>query len=53
MKKFDFSVRPIPKDDNQAGDLILKSFYAKNRISDGLDDGLGEGIGEGVAVLGM
>ncbi|MFF8366820.1 NucA/NucB deoxyribonuclease domain-containing protein [Rhodococcus erythropolis] len=38
-KKFNFSAKPIPKDDNQAGGLILKSFYAKNRIIDGLDDG--------------
>ncbi|MFB6879111.1 NucA/NucB deoxyribonuclease domain-containing protein [Streptomyces sp. NPDC056323] len=38
-KKFNFSAKPIPKDDNQAGGLILKSFYGKNRIIDGLDDG--------------
>jgi hypothetical protein len=37
--KFNFSVKPIPGDDNQAGGLILKSFYAKNRIVDGLNDG--------------
>ncbi|WP_234370582.1 NucA/NucB deoxyribonuclease domain-containing protein [Streptomyces scabiei] len=39
VRKFNFSAKPIPKDDNQAGGLILKSFYAKNRIIDGLDDG--------------
>ncbi|MFJ8197150.1 NucA/NucB deoxyribonuclease domain-containing protein [Streptomyces sp. NPDC096152] len=39
VRKFNFSVKPIPKDDNQAGGLLLKSFYAKNRIIDGLDDG--------------
>jgi hypothetical protein len=38
-KKFNFSAKPIPRDDNQAGGLILKSFYAKNRIIDGLEDG--------------
>lgn len=38
-KKFNFSVRPIPKDDNGAGGNILTSFYAKNRIVDGMDDG--------------
>ncbi|MFF3459661.1 hypothetical protein ACFYXH_36280 [Streptomyces sp. NPDC002730] len=38
-KKFNFSVKPIARDDNQAGGLILKSFYAKNRIIDGLEDG--------------
>jgi hypothetical protein len=38
-RKFNFSAKPIPKDDNKAGGLILKSFYAKNRIVDGLDDG--------------
>ncbi|MBZ3904498.1 hypothetical protein J8M51_23020 [Streptomyces scabiei] len=36
-KKFNFSAKPIAKDDNRAGGLILKSFYAKNRILDGLD----------------
>ncbi|MCX2927903.1 hypothetical protein [Streptomyces sp. NEAU-W12] len=39
VKKFNFSAKPIAKDDNQAGGSILKSFYAKNRIIDGLDDG--------------
>ncbi|MCC9706029.1 hypothetical protein E4N62_12635 [Streptomyces sp. MNU76] len=39
VTKFNFSAKPIPKEDNQAGGLILKSFYAKNRIIDGLDDG--------------
>ncbi|MDT6984873.1 hypothetical protein ACFSUJ_21055 [Streptomyces lusitanus] len=38
-KKFNFSAKPIAKDDNQAGGLILKSYYAKNRIIDGMDDG--------------
>ncbi|MGW1543271.1 NucA/NucB deoxyribonuclease domain-containing protein [Streptomyces sp. NPDC002309] len=38
-KKFNFSAKPIPGDDNQAGGLILKSYYAKNRIIDGLNDG--------------
>ncbi|WP_369166383.1 hypothetical protein AB5J49_00055 [Streptomyces sp. R28] len=38
-RKFNFSAKPIPKDDNQAGGLILKSYYAKNRIIDGMDDG--------------
>jgi hypothetical protein len=37
--KFNFSVLPIPKDDNRKGGLILKSYYAKNRILDGDDDG--------------
>lgn len=38
-KEFNFSAKPIPGDDNQAGGLILKSYYAKNRIIDGLNDG--------------
>ncbi|MFF0363531.1 NucA/NucB deoxyribonuclease domain-containing protein [Streptomyces fungicidicus] len=38
-KKFNFSAKPIAKDDNQAGGSILKSYYAKNRIIDGMDDG--------------
>ena len=38
-KKFNFSAKPIAKNDNQAGGLILKSYYAKNRIIDGMDDG--------------
>ncbi|PLW65318.1 hypothetical protein C0036_27195 [Streptomyces sp. DJ] len=38
-KKFNFSVRPIPKDDNGAGGNILLSFYAKNRLIDGMEDG--------------
>jgi hypothetical protein len=38
-KKFNFSVKPIPGPDNEAGGNILKSFYAKNRIIDGMDDG--------------
>ena len=38
-KKFNFSVKPIAADDNGAGGSILLSFYAKNRIIDGMDDG--------------
>jgi hypothetical protein len=38
-KKFNFSVKPIAADDNGAGGNILLSFYAKNRIIDGMDDG--------------
>jgi hypothetical protein len=38
-KKFNFSVRPIPEDDNGAGGDLLTGFYAKNRILDGMDDG--------------
>ncbi|MGW6257048.1 NucA/NucB deoxyribonuclease domain-containing protein [Streptomyces sp. NPDC055085] len=38
-RAFNFSAKPIPGDDNQAGGSILKSFYAKNRIIDGTDDG--------------
>ncbi|WP_329297121.1 hypothetical protein OG410_42425 [Streptomyces sp. NBC_00659] len=38
-REFDFSAKPIPGDDNQAGGSILKSFYAKNRIIGGMDDG--------------
>ncbi|MFJ8010007.1 NucA/NucB deoxyribonuclease domain-containing protein [Streptomyces fagopyri] len=37
--KFNFSAKPIAKDDNQAGGTILKSFYGKERVIDGLDDG--------------
>ncbi|MCX4580522.1 hypothetical protein OHB41_46720 [Streptomyces sp. NBC_01571] len=37
--KFNFSAKPIAKGDNQAGGLILKSFYGKERIIDGLNDG--------------
>ncbi|MER7682654.1 hypothetical protein [Streptomyces sp. NPDC096934] len=37
--KFNFSAKPIAKDDNQAGGIILKSFYGKERVIDGLDDG--------------
>ncbi|MFI1442106.1 hypothetical protein [Streptomyces fructofermentans] len=32
-------MKPIAGADNQAGGLILKSFYAKNRLVDGLEDG--------------
>jgi hypothetical protein len=38
-KKFNFSVKPIPGRDNEEGGNILKSYYAKNRIIDGMDDG--------------
>ncbi|MER6806326.1 MULTISPECIES: NucA/NucB deoxyribonuclease domain-containing protein [Streptomyces] len=38
-KKFNFSVKPIPEKENGAGGNILLSFYAKNRIIDGMDDG--------------
>ncbi|MCX5357343.1 hypothetical protein OG864_00925 [Streptomyces sp. NBC_00124] len=38
-KKFNFSAKPIAKDDNRKGGLILKSFYAKNRLIDGYNDG--------------
>lgn len=38
-KKFNFSAKPIAKDDNRAGGLILKSFYGKNRMLDGSGDG--------------
>ncbi|MFJ6662226.1 hypothetical protein ACIQNG_38675 [Streptomyces sp. NPDC091377] len=37
-KKFNFSVRPIAKADNGAGGSLLLSFYAKNRIIDGIND---------------
>lgn len=37
--KFNFSVKPIPRDDNQAGGLFLQNYYAKNRILDGENDG--------------
>ncbi|WP_255310755.1 NucA/NucB deoxyribonuclease domain-containing protein [Streptomyces viridosporus] len=43
-KEFNFSAKPMAKDDNKAGGLILKSFYAKNRIIDGMDDGFIVGI---------
>ncbi|MFF3312830.1 hypothetical protein [Streptomyces sp. NPDC002952] len=38
-RKFNFSVRPIAKEDNGAGGSLLLSFYAKNRLIDGLEDG--------------
>ncbi|MFF7258676.1 hypothetical protein ACFZCL_00055 [Streptomyces sp. NPDC008159] len=38
-KKFNFSVKPIAKEDNGAAGNLLRSFYAKNRIIDGTDDG--------------
>ncbi|MFK4071872.1 hypothetical protein [Streptomyces sp. NPDC029674] len=37
--KKNFSARPIPKDDNEAGGRIMSGFYSKNRILDGPDDG--------------
>ncbi|WP_158858074.1 NucA/NucB deoxyribonuclease domain-containing protein [Streptomyces sp. NRRL B-1347] len=37
--KKNFSARPIPKDDNEAGGRIMSGFYSKNRIIDGTDDG--------------
>ncbi|MYS95770.1 hypothetical protein GTY58_00180 [Streptomyces sp. SID5469] len=40
-RKFNFSVRPIAKADNGAGGSLLLSFYAKNRLIDGLEDGFG------------
>lgn len=38
-RKFNFSVKPIPKADNGAGGNLLRSFYAKNRMLDGMGDG--------------
>lgn len=38
-KKFYFSVKPIPGSENEAGGIIRRSYYAKNRIIDGMDDG--------------
>ncbi|WP_455752924.1 NucA/NucB deoxyribonuclease domain-containing protein [Streptomyces chartreusis] len=38
-RRVNVSVKPIPKGDNGAGGNILLSFYAKNRIIDGLEDG--------------
>ncbi len=38
-KKFQFSVKPIPAAENVAGGNNLRSFYAKNRIIDGMDTG--------------
>ncbi|MGW7073090.1 NucA/NucB deoxyribonuclease domain-containing protein [Streptomyces sp. NPDC054855] len=37
--KKNFSARPIPNDDNEAGGRIMSGFYTKNRIIDGADDG--------------
>ncbi|MYW21706.1 hypothetical protein GT039_40600 [Streptomyces sp. SID2955] len=39
VRKFNFSVKPIAKEDNRAGGSILKGFYSKNRILDGMNDG--------------
>ncbi|GAA2768566.1 hypothetical protein GCM10010103_76080 [Streptomyces paradoxus] len=36
---FNFSVKPIAKEDNGAGGSLLLSFYAKNRVIDGMADG--------------
>ncbi|GLF94740.1 NucA/NucB deoxyribonuclease domain-containing protein [Streptomyces yaizuensis] len=38
VKKFNFSIRPVWKDDNKAAGDLLKSFYAKNRILDSGND---------------
>ncbi|MFC6064344.1 NucA/NucB deoxyribonuclease domain-containing protein [Streptomyces ochraceiscleroticus] len=38
-KKFNFSVKAIPKADNKAGGDLLKGFYGKNRMLDGTEDG--------------
>jgi hypothetical protein len=38
-KKFNFSVKPIAEADNGAGGSLLLSFYAKNRVIDGMEDG--------------
>ncbi|MFF0164131.1 hypothetical protein ACFYRY_42640 [Streptomyces sp. NPDC005263] len=37
--KNNFSVRPIPKDDNGAGGRLMADFYRLNRIIDGSNDG--------------
>ncbi|KES03773.1 hypothetical protein BU52_28465 [Streptomyces toyocaensis] len=37
--RFNFSVKPVPAGENLAGGNILRSFYAKNCIIDGMDDG--------------
>ncbi|WP_336324041.1 NucA/NucB deoxyribonuclease domain-containing protein [Streptomyces lavendofoliae] len=38
-KKFNFSVKPVAKQDNGAAGSLLLGFYAKNRLVDGLEDG--------------
>jgi hypothetical protein len=38
-QKFNISVKPIAEEDNGAGGNLLISFYAKNRIIDGMEDG--------------
>ena len=38
-KKFSFSVKPVPAEENGAGGSILLSLCAKNLIIDGMDDG--------------
>ncbi|MEU3442129.1 hypothetical protein ABZ755_17230 [Streptomyces griseoincarnatus] len=38
-KKFNFSVKPTLAAENLAGGNILRGFYAKNRIIDGMDMG--------------
>ncbi|WP_310727228.1 hypothetical protein [Streptomyces sp. N2A] len=37
--KNNYSVLPVDKKQNGDAGTLLKSFYAKNRIIDGLDDG--------------
>ncbi|MFJ2774364.1 hypothetical protein [Streptomyces sp. NPDC087300] len=38
-KKFNFSVKPVKKSDNGKAGLLLKSYYAKNRmLADTEDD---------------
>ncbi|WP_456317131.1 NucA/NucB deoxyribonuclease domain-containing protein [Streptomyces mirabilis] len=39
VRKFNFSVKPIPKDDNRAGRNLLQGFYGNNRVIDGDYDG--------------
>ncbi|MEV4452463.1 NucA/NucB deoxyribonuclease domain-containing protein [Streptomyces mirabilis] len=39
VRKFNFSVKPIPKDDNRAGGNLLQGFYGNNRTIDGDNDG--------------
>ncbi|WP_234325519.1 NucA/NucB deoxyribonuclease domain-containing protein [Streptomyces sp. NRRL S-146] len=38
-KKFNFSVKPIAKEDNGTGGSLLLSFYATNRVIDRMEDG--------------
>ncbi|MCX5094004.1 NucA/NucB deoxyribonuclease domain-containing protein [Streptomyces sp. NBC_00365] len=39
VRKFNFSVKPIPKDDNRAGGNLLQGFYGNDRTIDGDNDG--------------